>query len=123
MVIWVHPNDCIPPHSLDLLSAHDREKVELLAQAFSEFGFDERFPALVGYPLEGKIQLLSGTHRHLALILTDKFLPVTPWRREEVEEAWGTEKWSEIIEDISVEELKDRLDNLRRERNGKPLRN
>lgn len=58
--------------------------------------------ALVGYPWEGKIQLLSGTHRHMAAGLADILLPVTLWLRSDIEKYWGTNDWFVVMEDIPV---------------------
>lgn len=62
-------------------------------------------PALVGYPLDGRIQLLSGTHRHLAAKQAGILLPVTLWLRSDVEKMWGTDLWPTVIKDISVRNL------------------
>ena len=102
---WLHPGDCIPPHGLDMQWKHDSEKVEKLAQAFGLYGFDVTKPALVGYPLDGRVQLLSGTHRHAAAERTGVLLPVTIWLNSDVRKMWGTPLWDEVIRDIPVEEL------------------
>lgn len=50
-VLWLHPDDCIPPHGLDLTDgSRDSIKVERLFWAFISEGFDPKEPALVGYP-------------------------------------------------------------------------
>lgn len=103
--VWVDASDCDPPHGLDLESEHDAIKVKHLEDAFASNGFSLDAPALVGYVLEGRIQLLSGTHRHLAAQRTNTRLPVTLWLRSDVEEMWGTELWANVIKDISVHEL------------------
>jgi hypothetical protein len=103
--IWVDPKDCIPPHGLDMESKRDYEKVERLTKEFKANGFDLNMPALVGYPLEDKIQLLSGTHRHLAAIKAGIKLPITLWLRSDVERMWGTELWVGLIDDIPVKKL------------------
>lgn len=103
--VWVHPDDCDPPHGLDLTVEHDATKVEMLRQAFVESGFDLGQPALVGYPLDGRIQLVSGTHRHLAAEQADILLPVTLWLRTDIQEMWGTELWLDVIRDIPVRDL------------------
>lgn len=105
--VWADPNDCLPPHSLDLSSEHDARKVEDLCLAFLSAGFDLNMPALVGYPIDGKIQLLSGTHRHLAAIQAGIKIPVTLWLRSNVESLWGTELWPDLIKDIPVNELEE----------------
>lgn len=102
MLVWVNPNDCRPPHGLDLESKHDNEKVAYLTKCFQERGFSRNFPAMVGYVVDGKIQLLSGTHRHLAAIRAGIDIPVTLWLRSDVESTWGTDLWSRVIADIPV---------------------
>jgi len=105
ILVWVDPQDCLAPHSLDMDTDRDSNKVENLRQQFEKGGFDPSYPALVGYPLDNKIQLLSGTHRHLAAKQANILLPVTLWLRSDVERMWGTELWDTIIQDIPVEEL------------------
>jgi hypothetical protein len=105
IVLWVDPNDCAAPHSLDMDSARDANKVGNLRQQFEKHGFDVNYPALVGYPLDGKIQLLSGTHRHLAAKQANVPLPVTLWLRSDIERMWGTELWDTAIQDIPVKDL------------------
>jgi hypothetical protein len=103
--MWVDPSDCNPPHSLDMDSKHDYEKVAMLREAFDKNGFDKKKAALVGYPLDGKIQLMSGTHRHYAASQIGMKLPVTIWLRSDIEESWGTDEWNNKIADIPVCEL------------------
>lgn len=67
LFVWMHPIDLDPPHGLDLEpGSRDSLKVEALTEAFAKDGFDRDEPALVGYPLNGRIQLATGTHRHEA---------------------------------------------------------
>lgn len=75
-VLFLHPDDCIPPHGLALtVGSRDSLKVERLMIAFMREGFDPKEPALVGYPDgSGKVQLLSGTHRHEAAKRADIYL-------------------------------------------------
>ena len=106
MVVWMSPSDCFPPHGLDMTrGSRDHRKVMWLYDQFVENGFDEDEPALVGYPLDGKVQLLSGTHRHRAAGMAGIKLPVTLWLRSDIEEVWGTDAWKEIMRDIPVREL------------------
>lgn len=109
MYILVHPDDCDPPHSLDMTSKHDYEKVYELMTWFELDGFDKRKAALVGYPKDGRIQLLSGTHRHLAAKRARILLPVRMVLRSVVEGTWGTDEWPETIRDIPVLELENVL--------------
>lgn len=104
--ILVDPTDCDPPHPLDLtVGSRDSLKVDRLTEAFVKDGFDPRMPALVGYPLNGRIQLLSGTHRHEAAKRATILLPVTMKLRSVVEATWGTPAWDALIEDIPVQDL------------------
>ncbi len=103
--VWIDASDCDPPHGLDLSSSHDAEKVDLLEKEFRKNGFNVEMPALVGYPLNDRIQLLSGTHRHLAAQRAGIKLPVTLWLRSDIEETWGTELWDKTLEDIPVRTL------------------
>jgi hypothetical protein len=103
--VLASPDDCLPPHGLDMQSDRDANKVKHLAEEFAKNGFDENEPALVGYPIDGKIQLLSGTHRHLAAKIAEIQLPTTLWLRSDVERAWGTDEWNKLIEDTPVKDL------------------
>lgn len=81
-------------------------KLNSLIEAFQrDGGFNKDYPALVGYPIDGMIQLLSGTHRHCAAFQASIKLPVTLWLRSDIEERWGTELWDSTIADIPVKEL------------------
>lgn len=104
--VLLDPSDCDPPHGLDLEpGSRDSIKVEFLTNCFLKDGFDPDQPALVGYPRDGRIQLLSGTHRHEAAKRANIKLPVTLKLRSIVEAAWGTPAWDELIQDIPVKDL------------------
>lgn len=103
--IWLSAEDCDPPHGLDMDSPRDFNKVRDLATAFAEEGFDLDMPVLIGYPLNGRIQLLTGTHRHRAAEWTNTKLPVSLRLRSDVERLWGTGEWNELIKDTPVKEL------------------
>lgn len=106
--IFVSPADCDPPHGLDLSpGSRDSIKVENLTEAFASKGFDENEPALIGYPLNGRIQLVSGTHRHEAAKRAHIRLPVHLILRSVAESLWGTPKWQEFLKDKSVRALRD----------------
>ena len=106
IIVWLDPDDCDPPHGLDLTTERDFNKVYDLTQAFKSEGFDRTKAALVGYPLNKKIQLLSGTHRHAAAKIAGIKLPVTLWLSSDIEKNWGLlESWSKVMKDISVLEL------------------
>ncbi len=104
--VLLHPTDCIPPHGLVLEpGSRDEIKCSKLAEAFAQNGFDPNEPALVGYPSDGKIQLLSGTHRHESARRVNMMLPVHIIPRAYVEAYWGTDKWNEVIADIPIKDL------------------
>lgn len=104
--VLLHPDDCDPPHGLDLEpGSRDSLKVEYLTECFARDGFDPKMPALVGYPLDGRVQLASGTHRHEAAKRAGIRLPVKLTLRSYVEATWGTPAWEELIADLSVESL------------------
>ena len=104
--ILLHPDDCKPPHGLDLEpGGRDALKVEVLEAAFRYTGFDPDEPALVGYPLAGKVQLLTGTHRHTAAKRAGIYLPVRLVLRSLVEAHWGTNYWDRLCKDVPVKEL------------------
>lgn len=104
--VLLHPDDCDPPHKLDLnLGSHDDIKVKWLEMMFKESGFSKDHSALVGYPLNGRIQLLSGTHRHEAAKRAGILLPVTLFLQSKVQAVWGTEGWKDLIKDIKVKDL------------------
>lgn len=104
--ILADPVDCVPPHGLDMTpGSRDSIKVEMLTEAFVKNGFDPNEPALVGYPLDGMIQLVSGTHRHLAAHCAGIKLPIKMMLRSVVEAMWGTPDWDKFIADIKVKDL------------------
>jgi len=104
--VLLHPTDCDPPHGLDMSpGGRDDLKVQRLERSFVESGFDQDEPALVGYPLNGRIQLLSGTHRHTAALRANIMLPVALTLSSIVQAAWGTPEWEHVIADVPVKNL------------------
>lgn len=101
LVIWVDPADCDPPHEV-----RKQERLYPLIEEFSSKGFDKSKPALIGYVLKGRIQLLSGTHRHKSAEITGIKIPVTLWRGDDIDQNWGQlEEWRRVMEDIPVSKL------------------
>jgi hypothetical protein len=80
----------MPPHRI----THP-DKLYDFAEKFIVDGWGEQQEALVGYPLDGKIQLLSGTHRHAAAILAElSRIPVIVKPIKDVKDAFGDlDKW------------------------------
>ena len=93
-LIWVNPWDCDLPHRV----ARQHQVVEL-AEQFVASGWDPEKPALVGYQLDDRLQLLSGTHRCAAARLAGlKRIPVLVWRQDIIEDSWGKlRKWKRIM--------------------------
>lgn len=106
MVIWLSTEDMDPPHGIDMSSVRDSEAVFAMVRDFETHGFDKSRPALIGYPLNGRIQLLSGSHRYVAAQLTGTKLPVTLWLQSDIHGSWGSlEEWARVMRDIPVAEL------------------
>jgi ParB-like chromosome segregation protein Spo0J len=96
-LIMLHPDDCDPPH------AADDAKMRVFVEKFEKAGFDPEHPAVIGYPFNGRIQLLSGSHRHAAAKRLGLKLPVTLWLSSDVEKAWGDlEEWAKIMRQVPV---------------------
>lgn len=93
MIRWIPPQLCTPPHKV----ARPDQVVDL-ANAFVREGWNPNEPALIGYPFEGGVQLLSGSHRWAASMLAklDK-IPVEIKPLSEIEQSWGTDRWSEVM--------------------------
>ena len=103
VITWVDPADCDPPHGLDLTMPRHFNKVNMLVAAFLDRGFDKAHSALVAYPLNGRLQLLSGTHRHEAAKRAGIKLPLTIWLRTDIETTWGhLDEWRRVMRDIPV---------------------
>lgn len=106
LFVWVDHTDCEPPHSLDLTpGSRDSLKVERLTEAFARHGFDPNEPVLVGYPLDGRIQLLTGTHRHEAAKRAGIRLPVRLILRSVWSAGWGTPEAIDLARDIPLNQL------------------
>jgi ParB-like chromosome segregation protein Spo0J len=99
MITWVDPYQCRPPHRV----SHP-EKVAKLAAAFYTDGWGAGFPALVGYPHYGKIQLLSGSHRWVAAQRAQlRRIPVVIYPLELVSDSWGDlPLWAELMRPVLV---------------------
>lgn len=86
------------PYNDVLVSPHRityPERVEELIIAMKQDGWQG--PPLIGYKLEDKVQLLSGTHRYAAAIRAEIMIPVLLWPFEQVWNAWGDLKQWKII--------------------------
>jgi hypothetical protein len=95
--------DCDPPHAVK-----DFDNFERLAEQFlkKEGGWDLDKPVLIGYPLNGRIQLLSGSHRWAAAKVAGIKIPVLVRQRSVIEEFFGNlEEWAKIMQPIPTKEI------------------
>ena len=97
MIVWIDPSECDAPHRV----SHEDKLVEL-ANEFVARGWGVNYPVLIGYMLDGRLQLLSGTHRHKAAEMAGIRLPVIVRNYDDVRSAWGTDAWAEIMDAPSV---------------------
>lgn len=89
---WLPTSACVPPHRV----SHP-EKAQQLVEAFEAGGWAPDEPALLGYPWEGTIQLLSG-HRWAAADAVGIMVPVWIVEPELVGTNWGNlEAWLELM--------------------------
>lgn len=91
----INPKDCIPPHRVSYPN-----KVIDLANKFVKKGWGKYHLPLIGYYINKKLQLLSGTHRHAAAIMAglDR-IPVLIRGIKEVKDAYGNlKKWEKLMD-------------------------
>ena len=95
IVQWVHTVSCDPPHRV----THP-DHVEWLIDALRRDGWDG--PALLGYWLDGRIQLLSGSHRWAACQFDGRRMPVVLRPFGDIEQLYGTDGWVAMIQSPPV---------------------
>ncbi len=92
--IWVKARACDPPHGV----THP-DKMFLLYRQFHKHGWAENEPALVGYEIDRRIQLLSGSHRWEAARLADIYIPVVITPYATVKQSHGDlTAWQQLME-------------------------
>lgn len=91
---WVNPVICDAPHRVSHI-----EKMEQLLESLAQSGWGINCPALIGYLLGKRVQLLSGSHRiEAARRARLLYVPVVVRTNEQVIEAWGDlEKWQKLM--------------------------
>jgi hypothetical protein len=96
MITWLPVEACDPPHGV----ARPDQVVDL-ANAFVRGGWGRGQPALVGYRYEGRVQLLSGSHRWAAALLAGlERIPVILREEADVRTSWGVNDltaWKQIM--------------------------
>lgn len=74
------------------------EQVDELATLFSQSGWGAGYEALVGYVINGNLQLLSGTHRRAAAQQANIKIPVVIIPSDVVKTSWGhLESWNQVM--------------------------
>jgi hypothetical protein len=90
-VEWLDPCECDPPHRV----THPEKLVDLLTD-MDDHGW--RGAALVGYrQADGRVQLMSGSHRHAATAFLRIRVPVEVYPEDCVRTVWGTDDWLVIM--------------------------
>lgn len=91
------PIQCLPPHGVT-----DPEKMYALANSFATRGWEGE--PLIGYRIEdGRIQLLSGSHRWAAArLMRKRVIPVRVYPEWYVQALWDTPQWRTIAGRPSV---------------------
>ena len=86
---------CDPPHKVTR-----PEQVKFLRESFERGGWSPHAPDLVGYTWEGRVQLLSGSHRlEAAKQAGMHMVPVRIYPFKEIYESWGDlNKWKKIMQ-------------------------
>lgn len=97
-VYWLQWRVCDPPHRVTN-EQHRDDLIEALRAGWNG-------PALVGYELGDKCQLLSGSHRHDASRILDRLMPVRLFNRSVPTEAYGDlDKWRAMMDSAPHIEL------------------
>lgn len=91
-IVWIPPYQCAPPHKI----THKDKFLELVEQ-FKIIGWNLKEPALIGYPFNRGVQLISGSHRWAAAMIANILIPVKIHEYEYIYEIWGKDGWLELI--------------------------
>jgi ParB-like nuclease domain len=101
LLAWMSPEDCDPPHAVK----HEDKFEELVEQFLRREDWDLNRDALIGYPLNGRIQLLSGSHRWAAAKLAGIKIPVLVRQRSRIEEVFGNlDEWEKVMRPVPARE-------------------
>lgn len=92
-VSWIEPSLCDPPHKV----THPEKFIDLCG-AFCGEGWDINEPPLLGYPIDNKIQLISGSHRWAAALEANIKIPIIVYSYDWIYEIWGSDTWLHILE-------------------------
>lgn len=93
-ITWLDPASCEPPHGV----THPEKHYELVRE-FRQRGWSRAHPVLVGYEIDNRVQLLSGSHRWAAAHDACIKIPVVIKPRSVVFHAWGDlAAWKALME-------------------------
>lgn len=93
-VQWLLAEECDPPHAV----THP-EKLEALVLSLRNCW---NGPALLGYKFEGRIQLISGSHRWTASQLLGERMPVFMLDYNYVQCCYGMDTWQELMNSAPI---------------------
>lgn len=95
---WFNPLYLDPPHEVT-----SPDRVAVLAASMSVHGWVG--DPLVGYILDNRLQLLSGTHRRAAAIIAKIRVPVILYTHAYIFEAYGDlDKWRKVMSSDVIDE-------------------
>lgn len=88
-VVWIETWRCDPPHRITHPEKYDELRSEFIAR-----GWGDGCPALLGYSLDGRVQLVSGSQRWAAAHDAGlKQIPVVVVSYDDAREFWGSDQW------------------------------
>ena len=92
-VHMLHPSVCDAPHR-----ETDPDRTIMLMESLDRSGWRHDRPVLLGYRLDNRVQLISGTHRHIAAWRLDKLLPVILIPKDTIDALYGTDAWVTMMQ-------------------------
>ena len=88
---WLDISECTPPHRI----THESH-LEILINSLKN-GWDLNCPVLIGYELDGLVQLISGSHRYEACRYNKLKLPVIIYEYNYIESIFGSNLWIDLV--------------------------
>jgi hypothetical protein len=73
------------------------DKLDWLVNEFTIGGWDATKPNLLGYALNARIQLVTGSHRSAAAGIVGIRFPVDIYSYSYMRKIWGTDAWVDLI--------------------------
>lgn len=91
-ITWLGTDQLDPPHRV----THP-EHADALTADMARVGWRMGAPACLGYDLNGRVQLISGSHRWEACRRLGRLMPVVVMPYAEVAALWGTDAWVSMV--------------------------